>query len=310
MDTRSSITALLLLGTAACTGSPDVAKPEPEKAASLENPNLSEAAKQLLKELEQLFKVGHPSYAARRKTAVEAEPRLAPWLAKAVVGYAVGDFDRLKQRGLVPHQLAGNPAFADRTFFRGRRELVELGDPGRRAIVRYLMRSRYGELRQLARYMLRAHAVADVLPLLTIELAAGALASQRAALQLLADYGDEDGAFRLLEQTTKAADWQLRGTATRALATALRKRGAKSAAASLWRVFEQDRDEFVRRQALLALGDLGDADQVRPLVAVLARLMQGERLAEAKAAGEALRLLTGRSYGTSLQQWRAWLGAR
>jgi len=307
MDTRFSRTAaLLLVGLAACSATETHPDQQP-KGSPIEDANLSAASKQELKQLEALFKVAHVNYAARRTVALASEPRLGPWLAKAVVGYVVGDYDRLKSHGPVP-QLARIPRFANRTFFRGRRELVVLGDPGRQAIVGYLMRSRRGELRQLSRYLLKAHQAEVTLALMRVELAAGVPASQRTALQVLADLGKHDAAFKLLEQTTRVANWQLRGTATRVLATAMRKRRTGMAGARLWRVFESDDDEFVRRQALLGLGDLADADQVRPLVESLAALMKSDRLAEAKAAGEALRLLTGRSYGTKVRRWREWLG--
>ncbi|MEZ5988081.1 MAG: hypothetical protein R3F30_02945 [Planctomycetota bacterium] len=63
----------------------------------------------------------------------------------------------------------------------------------------------------------------------------------------------------------------------------------------------------MRRQCLLALGDLGDTAWLRPLVNLLERLEGEGRDEEARACVEALEAMTRERPGLRAADWKRWL---
>jgi len=263
-----------------------------------------------LRALEQRFRNRDPTYPLERDRLLKLDPKLAPWLAKVMVWYAVGDNDKLTQHGLAAEQLEGVKGTEQRTLFLARDELKRLGGAGRAAIRYYLVRDRRTQLRDLGCWLLRVHDPDEVIAMADDELHKGPASSKRAVLRLLGYFGRHDSAKRLLDEFARSEDWQLRGTAVRALARRVPRAEVDQRQAFLWDVFEHDSDAWVRQEALRALGDLGDVTQVRRLVTTLEGLLKADRPREARAVGAALKALTGHGYGTKVSRWRTWLGTR
>ncbi|MFQ5503733.1 MAG: HEAT repeat domain-containing protein [Planctomycetota bacterium] len=276
----------------------------------LEDRSLGRQGLKRLERLEQGFLRAEESYAAERDRALAADRRFGPWLAKSMVNHAVRDYDRLIAERQIPEQwIRSSAAMDSRLFVRARRELVVLGQDGLNAIRSYLLRARRAQLRSIGGLLLLGYPKEQLFSIVEQELEEGTRASRRSMLRLLADLPDVQQSLRLLRDAARSSDWQIRGEALRPLAMVWRKTGEGDGAAFLWSAYRGDRDDFVRRQALLAIGSLGDLAQARPLIDALETLMRGDRHAEAEAAAEGLRSLTGKDFKTSVRRWRQWLGS-
>jgi hypothetical protein len=301
--------ALLLAGAAACGSTESGGRAARGAPAPLEDPAVLAAEKAELGRVEVLFRQNDAGYAAARTALITRNPAAAPWLAKAMVAYARLGQDELQKAGLMPEQVERVKPYSGGLIFRARNELVVLGEPARRAIDHYLLRSRIGPDRDLGRYLLQAHPDGDVLGLLQLVVQSGEPAAKREALEMLASY-DSPAAKQLLEQAIRSDDFRVRGTAVRSLARWRKSLGERGVGTWLWQVARQDADTWVRQQAFLALGDLGDFDQVRPLVDALERLLQADKGREAEAVTDALRRITRTRYEADVAAWRRWLGDR
>lgn len=298
---------LLIPSGPSCTSSGE-RTPGRESAGSgaLEDKGLADEHAATLVRLERLFYRKDPGYEAERDRLLGEEPRLGPWLAKAMVGHAVRQHERMMRKGLVLDWVEQAAAESDHLLFRVRAELAYLDAAGRAAIVRYLLHNPRARNRDLGVFLLHAHPPEAVIDVLEKECAERRLGAK--AIELLGRLQENDRAIVLLERLAKSRDWQVRGQAIRVLGDCYRERSRPDAARVFWAVFRNDDDGWVRRQALLALGELGDVGQTRPLVDQLEILVRDGRTREADAAAESLRRLTGLGYGRKVRMWRTWLG--
>lgn len=298
------VAALLLTS---CQSNEKASTADPDRPI-LEDRQVLDTHRAELQKLQEQFRGATSVYDDMRRDLLAKEPRVAPWLAKWMVSVAVADADRMIAQGLVPERIVKVPKFYNRPLFRARRELVALGPTGRRAIIVYMLRERRTQLRNLGRFLLAAHDDNALRTALLEEFEKGNEQSRRETLQLLGEIEPDETSRALLTATLGEADWQMRGTAIRALgAFAKKSRDKSDFLKTAWRLHREDSDEWVRGRALLALSDAEAVDQVRPIIERLEALMRENRSKEIPAAIEALRKLTGRDYGSNVSRWREWL---
>ena len=327
---RHVIACLALAWLGGCSSTTSKARPKP-----IENEDVLRKHAQDLQRAEQLFLRGDAAYLSERERIRKLAPGLDAWLAKSIVGHAVQSYDRLPAQWRPIDRLRRLELSAKHRqglLFRARAELVKLGPAGSQATIRYLLRDRRGQLRTLGRFLLEARPAAERVDLVRAELGAGNPQSKVEALRLLASLpatsqkaggatnAANTAAEEVLAQTLGSSDWRLRGTAIRVRAERNKKQLAEAAArggqpdprviAFFFERADKDSDVWVRKQALLALGDLGQMDAVRPLVAALEGFVKQRKLEEAGAAAQALSQLTGRRYGVAPTRWREWLDGK
>jgi hypothetical protein len=306
-----AIATLLLIASCAGTGAGSAdADPRPARTSPdrLVERQLNREQITQLQELEQLWATGDESFLSKRDELFAADAALAPWFAKAMTRAAVLGYDDLQSRGSAPEpeRFAEDP----HPFFRACRELAALGKPGADALRHYLLRDSRGANRKVGVLAMLAFDEAARVELIAKELESGPSVSRRAALEGLAGLRSERVGV-LLRQAAEDRDWQLRGVSLPIYAQWLRGRVEVSREARLfWNLHERDTDPFVRRKALEALGYLGDASQVRPLVDALEASVKKNDARAAESAATALRSLTRKRYGTQVHAWRVWLGDR
>ena len=303
---------------AACS-STSKARPEP-----IENQTVLRRHAEELQRAERMFLSGAAGYAPERERIRKLAPGLDAWLAKTIVGHAVQSYDRLPAQWRPIARLRTLSQSAKHNqglLFRARAELVHLDAAGETAVVRYLLRDRRAQLRTLGRFLLEAQPATGRVAIVKAELTGGTPQSKVEALRLLGSVpATNSDADTVLNQVLETSDWKLRGTALRVRAERVKHYIALAAGggalpdpkliAFFFDRANRDGDVWVRKQALLALGDLGQMSAVRPLVAALETFVKERKLEEAKAAAQALTQLTGRRYGTAPLRWREWLDGR
>jgi len=293
-------TALALAACASGAGKSTSAELDPASTVGLKT----------LAELEKLFRTNDPTYAAERTRAIAKDPNAAPWLARAVIKQAWDDREAMRREGKIPEEwIPLHKNDTDRMFVRAANELVALGDAGLQRVREDLLRDRRAPNRQLAVMLLSFWPAEARIDVYRDELKHGTPASARTVLRALGNQPTPE-ARTILEAALLSKEWQIRGEAVKPLARCYKFADYEKGAERLWKVYREDDDVFVRKQALVAIGVLGSLEQARPLIEELERLSRTDRHEEAEAIGEALRLLTRHAYGTSVQKWRAWLGTK
>ena len=261
-----------------------------------------------LDDLRKLFVFKHKNYEDERDKLFSKKAWLAQWYVYGLVSDAVRDYDDMKALFNDPSGFLLSEASKGRFFWRTQHEIHHFGKLGRDTIMTHFMRDNRAVVREVGKLLFDVHSLDELMPAIEAEFAGNSRNAKKALLELLGLRKADERARLFVQKSVASKSWQIRGLATGILARSWKDVDGVEGAPFFWRLFRTDKDSFVRRKALEALGILGDMSQVRPLVEKLGALVQEGRGKDAEACAVALRMLTGQRFGLSYRAWSDWLG--
>ena len=273
----------------------------------LESKNLTDKDIASLQRLEVLWVKDPPQYQRDKLELLAKTPAAGPWLAKSLTAMAVKAYDNMVGQQVRVRDFMrseqGNKSFLGRT----REEMQSFGQMGRDAITVYLLRDKRAQIREVGIILFENTPGEDLFPTLEEEYVRDDLNSIRAILQICAERPGSKRSLSLIFRATGHASWKVRGLAVRPWGTCMRVQKDPDAAKNLWTFYGREGDEFVRKQTLLAIGELKDSNQVRPLIEIVEELERSGKRAESQEAIRALEILTGSRPGKTASAWLKWL---
>ena len=281
------------------------------KRPVLESPDLTKKDIAALHQLELLWAKTspdlHAEYQREKLQLLAARPVCGPWLAKTLTAMAVESHENMVRQNVRVRDFMrskqGNESFLGRT----RTEMASLGQMGRDAIIVYLLRDKRAQNRTVGVILFENTPDDTLFPSLEREYQHGELSSIRAIIQICSERPGSKHSLALLEKASGHPSWKIRGLAVRPWAECMRVQHDPDAARKLWSYYANETDSFVRKQCLLAIGELKDSNQVRPLIEQAEKLERRGDRKEVQAAIQALEILTGSKAGKTASAWLKWL---
>ncbi len=294
--------SLLLLAMTGCQGGGGSGSGQ-----SLESRDLTQKDIAALERLEILWTRNAPEYPREKLELLASKPEAGPWLAKSMTAMSVKAYDNMVRQQVRVRDFMrseqGRKSFLGRT----RTEMEALGGMGQDAIITYLLRDKRAQVREVGIILFENWPEADLFPALEKEYALGDLNSRRAVLLICSERPGSKRSQDLLIKASGDDSWMVRGLAVRPWGASMRVQRDPDAAQKLWAYYERERDSFVRKQTLLAIGELKDSSQVRPLIDLVQTLERQGNRKESRDAIQALEILTGSKPGNSASAWLKWL---
>jgi hypothetical protein len=248
------------------------------------------------REVLEAWRAGGARWNAERERVV-ADPELARFLVNNLVVQMVRSFDRS----------AVGSAFRPTTpFTQAQDELVRIADRSTPVLVEMLL-LRDDIVAFLAADTLRRIGVPAVDPV-AAKLGSGPPEIRRRLAELIGTLPESPTAeAAILETLGRGAEhdeaWIVRAQSARALGLRAARRPEKGYAAAVLSRALSDPDSEVRKTALRALTDLGDASAVPPLIRALERAAAAGDLPGLRGAQSALRELLGVSRDLDPEEW-------
>ena len=292
----------LLLGLTACQGEGGRGK-----GPSLESRNLTDEDIEGLQKLEVLWMKDPPEYQRAKVKLLASTTAAGPWLAKSMTAMAVKSYDNMVDQQVRVRDFMRSEQGMNSFLGRTRTEMESFGKTGRDAITVYLLRDRRAQIREVGIILFENTPGDELFPALEAEFVHGDLNSTRAVIQICSERPGSKRSTGLLFRASGHTSWKVRGLAVRPWAACMRVQKDPEAAKTLWTYYGRERDEFVRKQTLLAIGELKDSNQVRPLIELVESLERSGSRAEAREAIRALETLTGSRPGKTASAWLKWL---
>jgi len=285
---REACAALLVL-LAACSSGPP--KPAPGTGGIVSTAELPPRKRAVL----EAWRAGGASWESERERVI-ADPELARFLVDNLVVQMVRSYDRS----------AIGSAFRPSTpFTKAQDELVRLQDLSTPLLVEMLV-LRDDVVAFLAADTLKRIGARAVDPV-AAKLGEGPPEIRRRIAELVGDLPESREEPRVLEKLGTAAEhdeaWIVRAQSARALGARAARRPEKGYAAAVLCRAISDPDAEVRKTALRALADLGDASAVPALIRALERAAVAGDLPALRGAQSALRELTKTPRDLDPEEW-------
>lgn len=271
-------TALAALLLAACSSNPPSPAPSPRGIVA------PEELPQKKREVLEAWRAGGAKWESERDRVV-ADPELARFLVDNLVVQMVRSYDRSR---------IGSAFKPSSPFLQAQDELVRLADLSTPLLAEMLL-LRDDIVAFLAADTLKRIGAPAVDPV-AAKLGQGAPEVRRRVAELVGELPESSEEPRVLEKLGSAAEhdeaWIVRAQSARALGSRAARRPEKGYAAAVLCRALGDPDAEVRKTALRALADLGDASAVPALIRALERAAAAGDLPALRTAQAALRELT------------------
>jgi len=295
LSSLASLVAAALL--AACSSDPAVK--DPPKSESLPPPSPEQQKE--LKQAERLFLERKPEWTALRDRLAR-DPTTGPQLLRMLIYHAVQSF-----RNEPPHGDDLGLALAGITpetlFSRCMAEFHALGPLAVERVFDDLVSHRSTENRQVGLLAMTAIGPAAAPRLRREASHAESLEVRRAAIQGLGAFAADPAVAADLCRLAVDREWQIRGQALASLGYATDSGSGQV----LLQAARGDRDLFVRRKAIQALGVRATPEAASALLEVLDQGVVQKSAEVCNEAQTALRRITHKDFGWKVDAWRSWL---